>query len=155
VKTVIFVLLGTVAAHAACTADLRESSDRTAAIQKELIAIVQAWAKAEEKRDAAKLTRILDDRFIVTVDADSPMSKEQYIRWIANDEMYVILSQLFTDETVVVDRDTAVFLGTDTIRGTDKGVSFAQKGRFTVTFVRRDGRWVALAEHFATAPGTR
>jgi hypothetical protein len=53
---------------------------------------------------------------------------------------------------VILDRDTAVVVGTDTVRGTEQGATYAVVYRFTVTYVHRQGRWLALAEHLVEVP---
>jgi ketosteroid isomerase-like protein len=61
-------------------------------------------------------------------------------------------SQTLTDETVIVDGDTAVVVGTDTLRGTKSGAAHTAVARYTVTYIRRNGQWMALAEHLAELP---
>jgi ketosteroid isomerase-like protein len=56
---------------------------------------------------------------------------------------------------VIVDRDTAVVVGTDTVRGTEKGAPYVVVYRYTVTYVHRQGRWRALAEHLVEVPQTK
>jgi Domain of unknown function (DUF4440) len=56
------------------------------------------------------------------------------------------------DETVIVDHDTAVVVGTDTVRGKEKGTAYTVVYRYTVTYVRRNGQWLALAEHIVEVP---
>lgn len=55
-------------------------------------------------------------------------------------------------DAVIIDGDTAVVVGSDTERGMKKGVPFAAVARYTVTYIRRQGQWVALAEHMVEAP---
>ena len=64
-------------------------------------------------------------------------------------------SQTLTGATVIIDRDTAVVVGTDTLRGTDNGAAYTVVYRYTVPYVRREGRWLALAEHLAELPKAR
>ena len=51
-----------------------------------------------------------------------------------------------------MDRDTAVVVGTDTARGTDKGEAYRIVYRYTVTYIWRNGRWHALAEQIVRVP---
>jgi len=105
------------------------------------------WTAAEIKRDAAKLRQILDDRFVVTFGSGGVTDKEGFINNVVGDDNDVILSQDLTDETVRVDRDTAVVVETDTVHGTDKGKPYTQVLRITTTYIKRKGNWLALAEH--------
>jgi ketosteroid isomerase-like protein len=57
-----------------------------------------------------------------------------------------MVSQTITDRTVVVDGDMAIVFGTANFRfaveGKDDEVS---AGRYTTAYIKRDGRWRALA----------
>jgi ketosteroid isomerase-like protein len=52
----------------------------------------------------------------------------------------------------VIDGDTAVLVGTDTARGTRDGAAYTAVYRYTVTYIRRQGRWLTLAEHIVKVP---
>jgi len=107
----------------------------------------------ERKADIATLRSILDDRFIATFGSGKTYTKGAYVKaMVGNDAVDATASQTLTDETVVVDRDTAVVVGTDTACGTDKGVAYRIVYRDTVTYIWRDGRWHALAEQIVRVP---
>lgn len=105
------------------------------------------WAAAETKRDAAALDRILDDKFLASFGSDKPYDKAAFIKALTRAEVDPTESQTLTDESVIVDGDTAVVVGTDTLQGTKKGTAYTEVARYTATYVYRDGRWRALAEH--------
>jgi hypothetical protein len=118
-----------------------------------VLELERQWVVAEEKRDEGALRRILDDKFLATFNAASkPYDKESFIRGILKADVDPTQSQTLTDETVIVDRDTAIILSTDTLRGTKNGAAYTKVARGTVTYIRRNGRWVALAEHLVMVP---
>ncbi len=53
---------------------------------------------------------------------------------------------------MIVDGDTAVLVGTDTARGVKNGATYTAVYRYTVTYIRREGQWRALAEHIVKVP---
>ncbi len=128
------------------------SGTPAAEAERQLRMLEQEWVTAEIKGDAGALRRILDDRFVATFDAGKPLNKEAFIKEITGDPTNVIQSQDVTDETHLVDRDTAVILGTDTVRGTADGKAYTAVFKFTTVYIKRRGRWVALAEHLVEAP---
>ena len=105
------------------------------------------WTAAEINRDVVKLRHILDDQFVVTFGSGDVTDKEGFIKAVVGDENDVILSQDLSDETIRIDRDTAVVVLTDTVHGTSKGEPYTQVLRITTTYIRRDGKWLALVEH--------
>ena len=62
------------------------------------------------------------------------------------------VSQTLSYEAVIIDGDTAVLVGTDTARGTKDGTAYTAVCRYTVTYIRRHGQWLALADHIVKVP---
>jgi acyl-CoA thioesterase I len=122
--------------------------------KQEVLDLGQQWVAAENKHDATTLRRILDDKFVASFGTGKPYDKEAFIKLIMRDDVDPTESQTLTDETVLIDGDTAVVVGTDTDRGTDKGVAYTMISRYTATYLRRRGEWRALAEHIVDAPQT-
>ena len=119
--------------------------------EQQVIATETEWVQAEIHRDASVLDRVLDDRFLFNSKKGPPRNKASVI---ADTLRWNMLSQTITDRTVLVDGDTAVVFGTANFRfaveGKDDDVS---SGRYTTAYIRRDGRWRALALQM-TALGT-
>lgn len=134
-------------------ADQKETESRIVADAKQqVLDLGKEWAAAEDKHDASTLRRILDDKFVVSFGAKKPYDKEAFIKQMVSGDVDPTESQTLTDETATIDHDTAVVVGTDTLRGTKKGTAYTVVGRYTVTYIRRHGQWVALAEHLVEVP---
>ena len=86
--------------------------------KQEVLDLGQQWVAAENKHDATTLGRILDDKFVASFGTGKPYAKEAFIKLILSDDVDPTESQTLTDETVLIDGDTAVVVGTDTDRGT-------------------------------------
>src|SRR5208282_3212344 len=123
--------------------------------KQQVLNLGEEWAAAEMKHDANTLRRILDDKFVASFGARKPYDKEDFIKLICSGDVDPTESQTLTDETVIVDEDTAVVVGTDTLRGTKNGTTYTEVARYTVTYIHRQGQWVALAEHLVEVPQTR
>jgi uncharacterized protein (TIGR02246 family) len=114
--------------------------------------MLRDWVTAENEHDAAALDRIFDDQFISTYGAGKPTRKAAFIKSLTKGKPDPKQSQSLTDETVVVDGDTAILVGTDTFHRTDGAEPDGLALRYTITCVRKNGRWVALAEHIVKMP---
>jgi ketosteroid isomerase-like protein len=123
--------------------------------KQQVLDLGKEWGAAEVKHDGATLLRILDDKFIATFGTRKPYDKRAFIKAILDGDVDPTASQTLTDEIVIVDRDTAVVVGTDTVRGTEKGAPYVVVYRYTVTYVHRQGQWRALAEHLVEVPQTK
>ena len=124
-------------------------SARTDARQ-QLLDLEKDWAAAEDKHDVTALQRILDDRFVATFGAKT-YDKKAFIEVFAG-AVDPTASQTLTYEAVIIDGDTAVLVGTDTAHGTRDGAAYTTVYKYTATYIRRHGRWLALAEHIVKAP---
>lgn len=119
--------------------------------KKQVLDLGKEWVAAEIKQDGNTLRRILDDKFVASFGAGKPYDKEAFIALICRGDVDPTESQTLTDETVVVDGDTAVVVGTDTVRGTESRAAQTKVYRYTVTYIHRNGQWMALAEHLVEA----
>jgi ketosteroid isomerase-like protein len=119
--------------------------------EEQVRALEQKWVDAEIHRDAAALRRILDEKFIATFEAGAPLDRDAFIRAIVSGKSTDV-TQALSDSIVRVDGDTAVVAGIDTVRGKAKEVPYVHAYRYTATYIRRGGRWVALAEHMVRVP---
>jgi steroid delta-isomerase-like uncharacterized protein len=129
--------------------------DDLSAAKQQVLDLGKEWAAAEVKHDASTLRRILDDRFVASFGANKPYDKEAFIKQMVSGALDPTASQSLTDESVTIDHDTAVVVGTDTVRGTESGAAYTVVYRYTVTYIRRHGQWLALAEHLVEAPQTK
>ena len=121
--------------------------------QQEVLDVEQAWVAAEMNRDAAALHAILDDQFVAIYGTGAPQDKESFIKAHSAEASKVAPSQSLSDRRVIISGDTAVIIGTDTLQGTDdQGKPYTKIGRYTTTYVKRQGRWLALAELMVRVP---
>ena len=118
--------------------------------KQEVLALGQQLVAAVKKRDGTTLGRILDDKFVLSFGTGKPHDKEDFINLTVSDDFDPTESHTLTDETVLIDGDTAVVVGTDTERGTDRGMVYTTTYRYTATDIRRHGEWRALAEHLVS-----
>ena len=120
--------------------------------KQEVLDLENEWVVAEHNRDAVTLRRILDDKFVASFGAGKPYGKEAFMKGIVSSAVDPAESQALSDRAVIIDQDTAVVVGTDTERGTRKGTAYTEVARYTATYIRREGRWLALAEHMVEVP---
>lgn len=119
--------------------------------EKQLLDLEREWTAAEDKHDATVLRRILDDKFLA-VGTHKTVDKEAFIKLEVSGEPHPTQSQTVTHESVIVDGDTAVVVGTDTGHGTKNGTAYTAVLKYTATYIYRRGRWLALAEHIVEVP---
>lgn len=89
--------------------------------KQKVLKLESEWVVAEGRHDEAALRRILDDKFLASFGSGKPHDKEGFIKLILAGDVDPTESQTLTDQNVIVDHDTAVVVGIDTVRGTENG----------------------------------
>lgn len=112
--------------------------------------IEHQWLEAVKTRDSATLNRILDDQFASTGDDGQVVNKSQFIA--ATTTAIKLDSYNFDEINVRIIGDTAVVSGLLTVRLSVAGKDSSGAFRYTDTFVRRLGRWRAVASHSTRMP---
>lgn len=126
----------------------RLSSDEQALIQLE-----RDWDAAFQRQDTQLLDRILAPEFVVTYGDGTRGDKAKEIS-LARDFNQQVDSRTLSDFTVKVFGDTAVVWFSQQLVGPRQGKPVAVTYRFTDVFLRRGGRWQAVASH-STRVGER
>ena len=128
------------------------ASPPTSDARQQVLDLGKEWVAAEIQHDVVTLDRILDNKFLASFGSEKPYDKAAFIKEVTRGDVDPTESQTLNDESVIVDRDTAVVVGTGTERGTHNGAAYTAVYRYTVTYVHRNGRWLALAEHLVEVP---
>ena len=129
----------------------RADDKAAVADEKALLKLEREWVDAEARHDVVALQSILDDRFVATFGAGKLLDKTAFIKEVTAGAIDPTESQTLSERTIVLAGDTAVVVETDTIRRIKNGQPDESVYRFTVTYIKREGHWVALAEHGVAA----
>jgi len=109
--------------------------------------IEQQIAKAWVERDRSTIDAILAPEWSVTDASGQVLTKEQVLRETFASTDRRIDSMAIDDVHVRLFGDVAVATGRTRASGSYRGTSSSVVLRFTDVFVRRDGRWRAVASH--------
>jgi ketosteroid isomerase-like protein/quercetin dioxygenase-like cupin family protein len=114
------------------------TSDRDA-----VLALEDEWVEAEANRDEPTLHRVLDDEFTFNSNNGETSGKEAMIESVLGAS---ITGQTITERTVSVSGSSAMIFGTTVIRyDTPDGEASMPALRYTAVYVKRGGRWRAIA----------
>jgi hypothetical protein len=115
-----------------------------------LIAIENKWVEALVKSDMATLDAIVADSYVDTDEHSHRGSKDDVISFLKSGDIKFESIKL-SDMNVRVYGDAAVVIGTAMQEGSFLGGPLATKVIFTDTFVKKDGKWKAVASHRSVA----
>lgn len=107
-------------------------------------AVESSRAQALLRADTIALSRMVADEFVEVSRLGQLRTKADNIRDIASGELR-LTSVRYDSLTVRIYGDVAVLRGIADNTGTFRGLPFSGKIRYTRIFVRRDGRWQAVA----------
>jgi C-terminal processing protease CtpA/Prc/ketosteroid isomerase-like protein len=128
------------------TANTAQSS----ADEKAVTQLVHEWLDALVKSDFDALNRIIADDYIITNSDGSVLGKQQDLEPLKAGLKFESAS--IEDLKVRVYGETAVVTGVTTFKGSFKGREFTSRGRFTDVWLKRDGRWQAIASQESALP---
>jgi ketosteroid isomerase-like protein len=124
-----------------------QSTGQEGTAEQELIGLERAWGAAYLRRDTDALQRVLADDFTSTDALGTVSDKARYIMAsVKAPATFSLASEFELDDVKVrVYADVAVVTGRATDKGWDRGPNPSGRYRFTDVFVRRQGRWQAVA----------
>ena len=111
----------------------------------------ESYDAAMRAGDAAAFGRLLADDYMYTNESGVVRNKAEDIALMTSPDMK-IESASADDKKFRIYRNTAVETGRYAVKGTHKGKPFTEIGRYTTTWVRRDGRWQIVADHTSVLP---
>jgi len=124
-----------------------QDETNSAAERSRVLAFESAWGMAEKSKDTKALDALLDDSLTYTDYDGTLKTKSDFLAAVKapglNREEEVVEST-----SAHVYGETAVVIGVYRVRGVDKGKPYQRRGRFTDTWVKRNGNWVCVASQY-------
>jgi ketosteroid isomerase-like protein len=124
-----------------------QDETEAAARRSRVMALESAWGMAEKNKDARALDVLLDDSLAYTDYDGTLKTKSNFLAGVKapghNPEQQVVEST-----SARVYGDTAIVIGVYRVEGVDKGKPSLRRGRFTDTWVNRNGSWVCVASQY-------
>jgi hypothetical protein len=109
--------------------------------EQRVLQVDQEWLAAEDRHDEATLRRILDERFVGTEDGET-LGRDEYIREALKEPS----TQSLVHNVVRLYGDTAIVVDTDTVHTRQGRRDHVEIYKCTITFLKRDNAWRAVAE---------
>ncbi len=113
--------------------------------------IENKWMNAEMHGDAAYLDTILAPDFTYTGPGAAVMNRTELLDRVKSGKTKMEAGSV-SDMNVRVYGNAAVVTGAYTQKGTEGEKAFDDSGRFTDTFIKKAGKWLAVATHSSLQP---
>lgn len=123
-------------------------------LEKELKSASESYDKGLVAKDKALFENLFADDYASTGQGGKLLNKEEDISQIMASDV-VFLTQRTDDKNFRIYRNTAVETGRFSSTGSYKGKPFAETGRYTTTWLYRDGKWRIAADHTSPMPDSK
>lgn len=111
-----------------------------------ILALEGAWNQAELHHDANAAAAILADTFISVDHHGTLLNKARYLADL-KDQSFRPEEISNSDTSIYLYGDVAVVTSAYRTKGSDNGKPFSHRGRFTDTWIKRNGKWQCVADH--------
>jgi uncharacterized protein (TIGR02246 family) len=147
--TLVIAVLALTATSIALGQKQSASSDQRSSVEQAIRQLDKERIQAQIGADAATLDRIYADDFIGVGPSGTVRTKPQVIADFTSGDLK--FQSITTDEVQVrVYENTAVETGLSTMVGRDKGKAVPRDTRFTRVWIKRQGRWRLVANHYSS-----
>ncbi len=109
-----------------------------------IIALENLWNQMQINHDADAMGKMLDSDFVLTDYDGTVMSKGQFLASV-RDTSNQLTVEVSTDMKLHRHGDTVIVVGATREKGTEKGKPYTHQGRFTDTWIKKDGQWLCIA----------
>ena len=125
-----------------------QTGSRAQGDETKIIALENLWNQIQINLDADAMGKMLDEDFVLTDYDGSVMSKSQFLASI-RDKSYQLIVEASEDMKLHRHGDTVVVTGATHEKGTFKGKPYQHQGRFTDTWIKKDGQWLCVASQLS------
>jgi len=127
---------------------LVQSISRAQGDETKIIALENLWNQMQINHDADAMGKMLDSDFVLTDYEGTVMSKTQFLASI-RDKSTQLTVEVSDDMKLHRYGDTVVVTGATREKGTEKGKPFSHQGRFTDTWIKKEGQWPCVASQLS------
>jgi ketosteroid isomerase-like protein len=147
--TLVTAVLALTAVSIALGQDRSANRDQRSSVEQTIRQLDNERIQAQISADTVALDRIYADDFIGVGPSGTVRTKAQVISDFTSGDLK--FQSIITDEVQVrVYENTAVETGLSTMLGQDKGKAVPRDTRFTRVWVKQQGRWRLVANHYSS-----
>jgi ketosteroid isomerase-like protein len=125
-----------------------QGSSQAQGDETKVIALENLWNQMQLNHDADAMGKILDPDFVLTDYDGTVMSKAEFLASI-RDKSNQLTVEVSEDMKLHRHGDTVIVTGATHEKGTEKGKAYAHQGRFTDTWIKKDGHWLCVASQLS------
>ncbi len=117
------------------------------AMEAQVMKAGQNYGELLQRKDRAGLERLFHDDYMFTDDDGTTRNKAEDIKMMTRPDLTIESEELIDQKVRLVGNNGAVETGIYKVKGTSKGKPFEETGRYTTTWIARNGQWKIIADH--------
>jgi ketosteroid isomerase-like protein len=125
-----------------------QDASRAQGDETKIIALENLWNQMQINHEADAMGKMLDSDFVLTDYDGTVMSKGQFLASIRDNSTQLTV-EVSEDMKLHRHGDTVIVTGSTHEKGTEKGKPFGHRGRFTDTWIKKDGQWLCVASQLS------
>lgn len=133
---------------AVATALLSQNISKAQGDETKIIALENLWNQMQISHDADAMGKLLDSDFVLTDYDGTVLTKGQFLASIRDNSIQLTV-EVSTEMKLHRHGDTVIVIGATHEKGTEKGKPFSHVGRFTDTWIKKDGQWLCIASQLS------
>ena len=124
-------------------------------MEQEVLKASAAYTDVMRRRDKAGFERMLHETYTYTNERGDVRTKAEDIARSTSGDTAMELMEVTDQKVRIIGNGAAVETGKFRAKGTQKGQAFDENGRYTTTWIWRDGRWQVAADHTSNFPAAK
>ena len=116
--------------------------------ESKIIAFENLWNQMQISHDGDAMGKMLDSDYVFTDYDGTVMTKTQFLASI-RDTSNQLTMEVSMNMKLHRHGDTVIVIGATHEKGTDKGKHYEHAGRFTDTWMKKNGQWLCVASQLA------
>ncbi|GAC1631099.1 MAG: hypothetical protein NVS9B14_02460 [Candidatus Acidiferrum sp.] len=104
------------------------------------------WNQMQLNHDTSAMEKMIDENFVLTDYDGSVLNKTQFLAAI-KDPSVQLTTEMSEGMKLHEHGATVIVTGATREKGTQNGKAFAHNGRFTDTWLKKNGQWLCVASH--------
>ena len=116
--------------------------------ESKIIAFENLWNQMQINHDADAMGKMLDNDFVLTDYDGTVYDKNKFLANV-RDKSTQLTVEVSDDMKLHRHGDTVIVTGSTHEKGTEKGKAFSHVGRFTDTWIKKDGQWLCIASQLS------
>jgi ketosteroid isomerase-like protein len=127
---------------------LSQTIARAQGDETKIIALENLWNQMQVNHDADAMGSMLDNDFVLTDYDGTVYNKGQFLATI-RDKSTQLTVEVSENMKLYRHGDTVIVTGATREKGAEKGKPFSHVGRFTDTWIKKDGQWLCIASQLS------